>query len=138
MAKGKWTGRIPKLTPEVQAAIIADIAEGVPVSGPASAAPPLPLTRPGPEGSGWPFRDFCDALKKAEAAADSVARIRRVAQDGQVIERPTTTTTRDGSSTTKVVEKTTAGQWTADAWLLQRRHRPGRTAFGRRGPRPSR
>src|SRR5262249_37238654 len=77
---------------------------------------------------------FLTALKKAEAdaVAACVARIRRAAQGGQLVERTTTTTTRkDGSSTTKTVEKVAPGQWTADAWWLERRH-PDEFAGNRR------
>jgi transposase len=135
VAKGKRTGRIPKLTPETQAAIARDISAGVPREHAAERAGIHRATlfrwlARGRKKAG-PFRDLCDAVKRAEAdaVAASVARIRRAAQGGQVIERTTTTTTRpDGSSTTKTVEKVTAGQWAADAWWLERRH-PGEFAL---------
>lgn len=130
MARSKRTGRIPKLTPEVRAAVARDVAAGVPREHAAERAGVHRATlfrwlARGRKDHTGPYRDLCDALKKAEAEAlaASVARIRRAAQGGQVTERTTTTTTRkDGSSTTKVVEKCTAGQWTADAWWLERRH----------------
>ena len=130
VAKSKRTGRIPKLTPEVHKDIIRDLGAGVPREHAAEHAGVHRTTlfrwlARGRKDKSGPFRDLCNAVKKAEAeaVAASVARIRRAAQGGQVIERTTTTTTRkDGSSTTKVVEKTTAGQWTADAWWLERRH----------------
>jgi hypothetical protein len=130
VAKSKRTGRIPKLTPEIHAAVVRDIAAGVPREHAAERASIHRATlfrwlARGRKDRAGPYRDLCDAVKRAEAdaLAASVARIRRAAQGGQVIERTTTTTTRkDGSSTTKVVERMTAGQWTADAWWLERRH----------------
>ena len=77
---------------------------------------------------------FYQALKKAEAEAIavSVGRIRRAANGGAVLERTTTTTIGpDGEPVTKVVEKVAQPVWTADAWLLERRH-PGEFSSDRR------
>jgi hypothetical protein len=130
VAKSKRTGRIPKLTPEVQTAIVRDIAAGVPREHAAERASIHRATlfrwlARGRKDRTGPYRDLCDAVKKAEAdaLAASVARIRRAAQGGQVIERTTITTTKpDGTVVTKSVEKVTRGEWTADAWWLERRH----------------
>jgi hypothetical protein len=75
------------------------------------------------------FFEFSNAVKKgeADAVAGSVARIRKAAIGGQLLERTTTTvTTRDKTgkpvTTTTTKERFSAGQWTADAWLLERGH----------------
>jgi hypothetical protein len=66
------------------------------------------------------FREFWNAVKKAEAAARvrNVGVIRRAARGGTVIER-TTTTRRDGTEI--VTEKLARPEWTAAAWHLERR-----------------
>lgn len=123
-----------KLTPEVQKVVIDSIAAGVPQRQAADRAGIHEWTiwkwmKRGKEDKTGVYRQFFQAMKKAEAdrLAASVARIGKAAQGGQVIDRVTTETTKvgkDGTSTTtkKTVEKVAQGQWTADAWFLERRH----------------
>jgi hypothetical protein len=65
------------------------------------------------------FRDFCDAVKKGESArvVESVGRIRRAAEGGQLLKH-TVTTRRDGS--TVETRQYARGEWTAAAWWLER------------------
>jgi hypothetical protein len=128
--KGRRNRTPDKLTPEVQKVIVDAVAGGVPRKYAAARAGVTPravelwVARGAKEKKG-PYASFFSAMKKAEAdrLAASVARIGRAAAGGQVIERTTTTTTRaDGSSTTKTVEKVSRGEWTADAWFLERCH----------------
>ena len=67
------------------------------------------------------FRTLLDAIKKAEADAvvSSVGRIRQAAKGGQVLKHKVTTKP-DGTVTEEKV--LTQGQWTADAWWLERKN----------------
>jgi hypothetical protein len=118
------------LTPDVQRVIVESVAAGVPRkyaamrAGVTERAVYLWLSRGKRESKGE-YYSFYSALKKAEADAVAVrvARIARAGQGGQVVERTTVTTTNaKGETTTRTAEKLAPGQWTADAWLLERRH----------------
>ena len=67
------------------------------------------------------FRDFWDALKKAEAelVVDSLGRIQTVSNGGALLSRTSVTNPR---GVTTVVEKVAQPVWQASAWLLERRH----------------
>lgn len=125
-------GRLSRLTPTVHAAIIKTVGAGVPYSVAAKVAGItesclyawLNIGRKAarkkkPPANELPHLKLLEDIERtrAEAIVARVANIRRVAMGGQVIER-TTTTRPDG--TTVVKEKTTAPQWAADAWHLER------------------
>src|SRR5437868_997599 len=68
--------------------------------------------------------DFAALVKKAEGAClrEAAGIIQRVARGGIVVKETTTTVTnRDGSSTTRSEREVTRPEWTAAAWLLERR-----------------
>lgn len=118
-------GRPPALTPEVQERIVAALTAGntrkdaAVYAGVSERALYYWLAK-GRKARRSPYVQLMQAVKKAEADAvvTSVARIRQAAQGGQIVKH-TVTTRRDGS----VVEEKTfsTGQWTADAWWLERR-----------------
>jgi hypothetical protein len=133
MARKRSGGRTPKLTPEVQKLIVEAVAACAPRRYAAERAGVAEYTvrRWLARGKRQPksvYGAFCAALKKAEADSiiTRVARISKAAQGGQVIEKTTksiTTTDRQGKAVTTVTvtEKHAAPQWTADAWMLERR-----------------
>jgi hypothetical protein len=134
VARGKKTGgRGPKLTPEIQKVIVDAATTGTPRRYAAERAGVDESTvrrwiAKGRKLKTGIYRTFCTLLKKAEADGITarVARITKAAQGGQVIEkttRTTTTTTKDGkqTTTTTTTEKHAPPQWTADAWMLERR-----------------
>ncbi len=137
--KGRRNRTPDKLTPEAQKVIVDAVAGGVPRKYAAARAGVAERTvrewvARGAKDKSGAYAAFFAAMKKAEAdrLAASVARIGRAAAGGQVIERTTTTTTKpDGTVVTKCVEKVTRGEWTADAWFLERRH-PDEFAGNRR------
>lgn len=141
--KGRRNRTPDKLTPETQKVIVEAIAAGVPQRHAAERAGVTAWTiqhwmRRGKKDRSGVYSHFFSAMKKAEAdrLAASVARIGLAAKGGQVIERTTTTTsktTKDGTTitNTKTVERIAPGQWTADAWFLERRH-PDEFAGNRR------
>ena len=67
------------------------------------------------------FRDFWDALKKAEAESVvvSLGRIQTVSNGGALLSRTSVT---NSQGVTTVVEKFAQPVWQASAWLLERRH----------------
>jgi hypothetical protein len=70
------------------------------------------------------YAAFSAALKKAEAQSIA-SRVKRIeaAGIGGLVERTTTVEEKaDGSVIRKVVEKECPGEWTADAWMLERRY----------------
>ncbi len=140
--KGRPNRTPDKLTPDVQKVIIDSIAGGVPQRAAAERAlvSKSVLEKWIARGKAdekakkaGPYLAFFTALKKARAdrLAASVARIGTAAEGGAVIERTTTTITIGDKTTTKVVERLSQGQWTADAWFLERCH-PDEFAGNRR------
>jgi hypothetical protein len=131
---GRKGGRPTKFTPEVRKVILDTIATGVPRCHAADRAGISQTTLKnwigrGRRASKGEFFDFLASIKKGEADAitGSVARIRKAAAGGQLLERTTkTVTTRDRSgkttTTTTTTERVTSPQWTADAWFLERRY----------------
>lgn len=124
-------GRQPKLTPAIHTAIVSSVRAGVPYKYAADGAGISPRTMRKWMAAGKkakkasPFAAFYSAVKKAESVGvtSRVRRIIKAAKGGQIIERITTTTTNaTGATTTRVVEKLSVGQWTADAWMLERRY----------------
>lgn len=77
------------------------------------------------------YAEFLTSLEKAEAeaVADRLAGIYSIAQGGHTTTKVTTKTAADGSVETTETVETTAPNWTALAWILERR-RPAE--FGRR------
>ena len=67
------------------------------------------------------FRDFWDALKKAEAemVTVSLGRIQSAGDGGGLLSRTSVT---NSQGVTTVVEKFAQPVWQASAWLLERRH----------------
>lgn len=122
-------GRGTNLTPALQRVIVKAISSGVPRRFVAdlTGVPERTLRhwiQSGREKKSDVFIAFFAAIKKAEAKAVE-SRIKRIeaAGKGGLIERTTTTERRlDGSIVQKVVEKECPGQWTADAWMLERCH----------------
>jgi hypothetical protein len=126
-------GRTPKLTPEVQKLIVEAVAACAPRKYAAKRAGVDDSTvrkwiLAGRKQKCGIYRTFFTLIKKAEADAiiTRVARISKAAQGGQVIEKTSktiTTTDRQGKAVTTVTvtEKHAAPQWTADAWMLERR-----------------
>lgn len=126
-------GRPSKGTPERMAAIVAKVALGVPQEVAARACGVHPATMyrwkaQGERSRSGPFYEFYESLGRAEAAfeADAVAGIQAVAEGGQLLRR-SVTRHKDGSETEDC--SYTRKEWTAYAWLLERRHRDrwGRT-----------
>lgn len=128
------TGRETKLTPEVQKIIIEKLTEGVPLKHTVDMVGIDGSTfckwkqRGKKEKSGIYF-EFFIAVKKAKAnrLAASVKRIESASVGGQVVERETKTVTivtksGEEKTTETTYEKMAPGQWTADAWYLERRH----------------
>jgi hypothetical protein len=127
-------GRPSKFTPDVKKTILETIAMGAPRCHAAERAGIDRSTlwgflAKGKKDKKGEYFEFFNAVKKAEAdfITVSMARIRKAASGGQVLERTTTTvTTRDsrGKTTTTVTtkERFSQGQWAADAWTLERRH----------------
>ena|SRR5437870_1388834 len=113
------------LTPQLQEAIVKRVAAG---NYPEVAAVSAGIDRAtfyrwkaqGRKEKSGKFRDFCDAIKRAEADAEilDITNIRKVAQGGQVTERRTVTR-KDGS--VEVMEKFAQPQWTASAWHAERK-----------------
>lgn len=133
MAEKKKPGRRnrspDKLTPDVQKLIVEAVAACAPRMTAAERAGVTDrvlrkwMARGAKDRSGV-YRSFYSAVKKAEAEAllVRIARIGKAAQGGQVVERTTKTTKKkDGTVETTTVEKYSRGEWTADAWALERR-----------------
>ena len=69
------------------------------------------------------YSRLSEAIEKAIAdrCAESLMRIRKAAQGGDVVEKvETTVTAPDGTITRTLKEKKSAPSWTADAWFLER------------------
>lgn len=127
---GRPKGTPDKLTPAVQAAIVASVTVGTPLKWAAARAVVSErsvtywMSRGRQEKKG-PYFAFFAAVQaaKAERLEVSLDRIEQAGQGGRVIERATTTTTRrDGSSVTHTVERFTRPDWLADAWFAERAH----------------
>jgi len=119
------TGRPLKLTPESQERIVAATRNGAYREiaarlGGVDRATLLRWLKDGREATAGLQHDFYAAVKKAEAEweQEQVEGIRDVAVGGQVISR-TTTTRKDGTVT--VTETLSRPEWTARAWLLERK-----------------
>ena len=119
-------GRRGKLTPELRDAIVKLVVAG---NYPEVAAQANGINRVtyyrwmsrGRSDKEGPYCDFCNAIKDASAKGETanLAAIRKIAKGKTVIERRTVTK-RDG--TTEVVEKFSLPQWTAYAWIEERRY----------------
>lgn len=75
----------------------------------------------------WQKRDaaFAALVEKAElsCAVESIERIRAAGAGGALLEETVTTTTkRDGSIVVVERRRYSAGEWTADAWFLERKY----------------
>ena len=132
--KGKHPGgRIPDLTPEVQASIVESVSQLVTLQTAAGrvgidVSTLMRWLRNGRKASEGIYYQFHHAVKKAQSDAVVLraARITRAGGGGAVVERVTKTVTveaKDGTSktTTTTSEKYTSPQWQADAWMLERR-----------------
>jgi transposase-like protein len=118
-------GRLTKFSAELSARIVKDLSNGLTRSCAAarasicdrSLAKWLADGRAGKE----PFDAFFTDVKKAERDAEAICveTIRKAGLGGAIIERKTITRS-DG--TVELTEKFQPGQWTAHAWLLERRH----------------
>jgi hypothetical protein len=116
-------GRPCKLTPEIQAAIVARLSAGNYAEVAAASAGIHKATyyrwmARGRRAKRGQFRGFCDAIKRAEADAEvaHIGHIKRIAKGGAVTERRTVTRTdRQGQTTTEVIEKFSLPHWQAFA-----------------------
>ena len=120
------TGRPSKFAPDTAAVVLAHVRRGSPRHVAANAAGLGRSTlmrwmaRRKKELRGQ-FRDFWDAIKKAEAEAvvTSLQRIQAAGKGGALVSRTSVT---DSHGVKTVIEKFAQPIWTADAWLLERRH----------------
>ena len=124
------SGRVPKLTPAVQSAIVNAVQVGVPVTqaaqlvGVGRSTVLLWLQRGDPQHSACPkaiYTEFLDAVTRARAIDESrrVARLEQAGRGGAVVHEKTTTFA-DGRV---VVEKQFAPpDWRCDAFVLERRY----------------
>lgn len=127
-------GRPTKLVPEIAAQIIKDLRAGLPRCVAANRIGIDPATllawiKRGEEGKAE-YHDFCVEVKKAmaDAIARKIAQIELAGTPGkQVAERKTVTVTKgEGDKktvTVTAIEKYSAAEWQALAWLLERMHR---------------
>lgn len=122
------TGRPSKFVPETAAVVLAHVRRGSPrhIAANAAGLGRSTLMRwmaRGKKELRGQFRDFWDAVKKAEAEAvvTSLERIQAAGKGGALVSR-TSVTNSHGVTTT--IEKFAQPIWTADAWFLERRY-PG-------------
>ena len=120
------TGRPSKFAPESAEVVLAYIRRGSPrhIAANAAGIGRSTLMRWMARGKSerrGQFRDFWDALKKAEAelVVVSLGRIQTVSNGGAVLSRTSVT---NPQGVTTVVEKFAQPVWQASAWLLERRH----------------
>jgi hypothetical protein len=118
--------RPTKLTPEIQAAIVARVEAGnypeyAVESVGISASTYYSWMRKGKKAKSGPFLQFSKAVKKAKATEqiENVLHIKQAMKGGKLIER-TTITKKDG--TTQTTEKYSQGIWQAASWLLERKY----------------
>lgn len=136
--------RPSKLTPDVQADIVAAIRAGNYMETAASFAGINKDTlfawlKRGKRDKSGPYRDFSDAVSRAlaEAETSALASIEQAASGGTVVAKTTViteTVTKSGTTTHKTVTTETyqPPQWQAAAWRLERRF-PDRWALAKRG-----
>lgn len=123
-------GRKSALTPETADRIEAAIKAHAPLNDAARHGGVSPATffrwmAEGEQAQSGQKREFYERMERAKADSKigALARIQKSAIGGTVKSRKTVTTTkRDGTSTTTVTETFYEPQWTADAWLLERRY----------------
>jgi len=123
-------GRITKLTPERQAKIIRALLAGngrgvAALTGGVAHQTFDAWLRQGRQAKSGIYVQFIQAVEAAEAQAEAaaVARIKLAAQGATVVKRLERTIHRqDGSIVTEVEETVAPGQWTADAWWLERKN----------------
>ena len=120
------TGRPSKFVPDAAAAVLAHVRRGSPrhIAANAAGLGRSTLMRwmaRGKKELRGQFRDFWDAVKKAEAEAvvTSLERIQAAGKGGALVSRTSVT---NSHGVTTIVEKFAQPIWTADAWLLERRH----------------
>ncbi len=120
------TGRPSKFVPEAAAAVLAHVRRGSPrhIAANAAGLGRSTLMRwmaRGKKELRGQFRDFWDAIKKAEAEmlVTSLERIQAAGKGGALVSRTSVT---NSHGITTVIEKFAQPIWTADAWLLERRH----------------
>jgi hypothetical protein len=122
-------GRPSKYTPEIHAGIVEAISAGNYREPSSQAHGICPKTfynwlSRGKKGE-EPFLQFLHDIKRAEAQAelDHIRKIGEIARGEAVIERKVIKRAkRDGTSEEEVIERFSQPQWTAYAWLLERRH----------------
>ena len=119
-------GRPSKFVPEAATVVLAHVRRGSPrhIAANAAGIGRSTLMRWMARGKSerrGQFRDFWDALKKAEAemVTVSLGRIQSAGDGGAVLSRTSVT---NSQGVTTVVEKFAQPIWQASAWLLERRH----------------
>ena len=124
--KKQKTGRPSKFVPAAAAAVLGHVRRGSPrhIAANAAGLGRSTLMRwmaRGKKEHRGQFRDFWDAIKKAEAEAvvTSLERIQAAGKGGALVSRTSVT---NSHGITTVIEKFAQPIWTADAWLLERRH----------------
>lgn len=123
---GRWkVSRCCKLTPEVQERIVAAVRDGAhrgiaATLGGIAESTLYAWLKDGSEAKSGLKKEFLEAIKKAEAEweQEQVKAIREVAEGGELLSR-TTTEKKNGDTITQ--ETYTRPEWTARAWLLERK-----------------
>lgn len=120
------TGRPSKFAPEAAAAVLTHVRQGSHRHIAANAAGVGRSTfmrwmARGKKERRGQFRDFWDAIKKAEAemVVDCLGRIQAAGTGGALLSRTSVT---NSQGVTTVVEKFAQPIWQASAWFLERRH----------------
>ena len=124
--KKQKTGRPSKFVPAAAAAVLGHVRRGSPrrIAANAAGLGRSTLMRwmaRGKKELRGQFRDFWDAVKKAEAEAvvTSLERIQAAGKGGALVSRTSVT---NSHGITTVIEKFAQPIWQASAWLLERRH----------------
>lgn len=121
------TGRPSKFTPERAAEIIAGVRAGLPREVAARRAGVDASTvyrwlSAGKDAEAGEFRDFLQSIEKADADCEALllTRIQNAARGGEVVSRKTI---RGKDGATRTEEQLSRPEWTAAAWILERKFR---------------
>ena len=121
-------GRHTKLTPEVQQRVVEAIQAGnyketaAATSG-INVATLYRWMEKGQKAKSGAFREFCDAVKGAEAEAEAVAlSVIKKAANGYAVVKVKTMIDEDGNAHGREESRSSEFSWQAAAWYLERAH----------------